>query len=94
MPAYSPKGEIRPLFVNLTPHTATTGRSPLISLMFPTVKDKITTLERTKVVTSDELKDKQPTFLDNAQLERMVRLETKTRQLRHFSTQMPRGTTL
>lgn len=58
MPAYSPKGEIRPLFVNLTPHTATTGRSPLISLMFPTVKDKITTLERTKVVTSDELKDK------------------------------------
>ena len=40
-PAYSPKGEIRPLFVNLTAHTAAMGRSPLISLMFPTVKDKV-----------------------------------------------------
>lgn len=45
-PAYSPRGEIRPLFVNFSPYSATSGRSPLVSIMFPTVKDKITTVNR------------------------------------------------
>lgn len=45
-PAYSPRGEIRPLFVNFSPFSAGTGRSPLVSIMFPTMKDKITTVNR------------------------------------------------
>jgi hypothetical protein len=34
------------MFVNFTPITATSGRSPLVSLMFPTLKDKITNVNR------------------------------------------------
>lgn len=36
------------------------GRSPLISMIFPTVRDKVTTLENTKVIKPTELKDMQP----------------------------------
>jgi hypothetical protein len=35
------KSEIRPLFSRLTPHQAIHARSPLISLIFPPMKDKI-----------------------------------------------------
>lgn len=85
-PAYSPRGEIRPLFVNLTAHTAAQGRSPLISLMFPTIKDKVTTLESTKVINPTELKEMAPQFLANDQLEFMVKQETRSRHQRHYST--------
>ena len=43
---YSPKNEIRPMYVNFTSFGAGSGRSPLISMMFPTLKDKITTVNR------------------------------------------------
>ena len=71
--AYSPKGEIRPLFVNLTAHTAFEGRSPLISMLFPTVKDKVTTLESTKVISPKEMKDMTPRFLAKSELEQLVK---------------------
>ena len=77
-PLYSPKGEIRPLFVNLTPHQSGKGRSPLVSLMFPTVKDKITTLTK-NVESFKTSREHSPEFLDNSELERIVKLETKTR---------------
>ena len=35
------KTEIRPLFTRLTPHGATQSRSPLVSLIFPSMKDKM-----------------------------------------------------
>lgn len=35
------KSEIRPLFSRLTPHGATNSRSPLVSMIFPSQKDKI-----------------------------------------------------
>ena len=85
-PAYSPKGEIRPLFVNLTAHTAAKGRSPLISLMFPTVKDKVTNLENTKVINPTELREMEPQFLANTELESMVKQETRSRHQRAYST--------
>jgi len=34
------KTEIRPLFNRLTPHGATNSRSPLVSMIFPSHKDK------------------------------------------------------
>ena len=34
------KNEIRPLFARLTPHGAVTSRSPLVSMLFPSLKDK------------------------------------------------------
>jgi hypothetical protein len=35
------KTEIRPLFNRLTPHGAVNSRSPLVSMIFPSLKDKI-----------------------------------------------------
>ena len=35
------KSEIRPLFSKLNPHGATNARSPLVSLLFPSRKDKM-----------------------------------------------------
>lgn len=35
----TPAGEIRPLFVNLTPYGAMNNRSPFMSLVFPTKAD-------------------------------------------------------
>ena len=86
-PAYSPKGEIRPLFVNLTCHTAAQGRSPLISMIFPTVRDKVTTLENTKVISPLEMKDMSPQFLGKTELEFLVKQETRNRNhARAYST--------
>ena len=34
------KTEIRPLFNRLTPHGAVNSRSPLVSMIFPSLKDK------------------------------------------------------
>ena len=34
------KTEIRPLFSRLTPHGAVNSRSPLVSMIFPSLKDK------------------------------------------------------
>jgi len=39
------KSEIRPLFCNLSPHGATNSRSPLVSLLFPSRKDKMSLFE-------------------------------------------------
>lgn len=73
---YAPKDEIRPLFVNLTVHTARTGRSPLISLMFPTIKDKITDLSKSRATHAKKFSTSaRPTFLDGSELERLVKLE-------------------
>ena len=35
------KSEIRPLYNRLTPHGAVLCRSPMVSLIFPSLKDKI-----------------------------------------------------
>ncbi len=42
------KREIRPLFTRLTPHGAVKTRSPLISLLFPSAKEKIRIFEEDK----------------------------------------------
>ena len=67
--------------MNLTAYTAGQGRSPLISLMFPTVKDKVTNLENTKVINPSEMREMEPTFLPNSALEIMVKQETRSRHM-------------
>ena len=42
------KREIRPLFARLTPHGAVKTRSPLVSLLFPSSKEKIRIFEEEK----------------------------------------------
>ena len=77
---YSPRDEIRPLFVNINSYTAKSGRSPLISLMFPTHKDMITDVNK---ATQDSARvsprNNSPSFLNNAELEKIVSMETKAR---------------
>jgi hypothetical protein len=87
-PAYSPRGEIRPLFVNFSPYSANMGRSPLVSIMFPTVKDKITTVNRLCEdisSTNPAQSQKSPRFLPALELEKIVKLETKARNFRSIS---------
>jgi len=41
IPLNKTKSEIRPLYNRMTPHGAIYSRSPMVSLIFPSVKDKI-----------------------------------------------------
>jgi len=47
--------------------------------MFPTIKDKVTKIEITKVINPTELKDMEPEFLAGSELEAMVKHETRSR---------------
>ena len=62
------------------------GRSPLISMIFPTVRDKVTTVGHTKVIKPSEMKDMKPAFLGKAELEMLVKHETRSRHNRAYST--------
>ena len=67
----NPKQDIRPLFVNLTPYSATNGRSPLLSLVFPTVKDKINNM-RVEEQKRQKQKSQSPIFLKTEDLEKII----------------------
>ena len=54
--------------------------------MFPTLRDKVSTLENTKVINPTEMREMEPQFLANSQLESMVKQETKSRHQRAYST--------
>lgn len=41
VPIDKTKSEVRPVYHRLTPHGAVLTRSPMVSLIFPSVKDKI-----------------------------------------------------
>lgn len=77
------------MFVNFTPITATSGRSPLVSLMFPTLKDKITDVNRFCEDTPPQTLAKGmagssvPRFLPSIELEKIVRLETVNRNSKY-----------
>lgn len=42
------KSEIRPLYYKLTPHGAVESRSPMVSLIFPSLKDKMRPFKESK----------------------------------------------
>lgn len=77
------------MFVNFTPIAAGTGRSPLVSLMFPTLKDKITTVNRfcedTPAVAFSQGAGNasRPKFLPAIELEKIVKLETLNRNSKY-----------
>jgi hypothetical protein len=78
------------MYVNFTPIAAGTGRSPLVSLMFPTLKDKVTTIERFCEETSPSHSMSQgasvrarPRFLPALELEKIVKLETNNRNSKY-----------
>ena len=77
------KNEIRPLFNRLTPHGATNSRSPLVSMIFPSLKDKI------KIFQDESSKKDQSSsqgpgggnsmYVKRNELEKIVEMETKRR---------------
>ena len=80
------KTEIRPLFSRLTPHGAVNSRSPLVSMIFPSMQDKIKIFQ-------DELGKKEAnqggvntnsTYVKRAELEKIVEMETKRRNPNDF----------
>lgn len=49
-------------------------------MMFPTIKDKITDLSKTRAAQS-QLRSQKPSFLDNSELELLVKNEIKKRNI-------------
>ena len=79
------KTEIRPLYTILTPHGAVNSRSPLVSLIFPSSKDKIRIFE-------DECKKRNTSaktanasmFVKASEMDKIVEEEAKKKGNRSF----------
>ena len=85
---YSPKGEIRPMFANLSSLNAASARSPLVSQMFPTLRDKIKTINRqvemsAHLVSPSNRRLSKPRFLPSLELEKIVQHEVMSRHDSH-----------
>lgn len=65
------KTEIRPLFSRLTPHGAVQSRSPLVSMIFPSLKDKIKIFEE-ESKKKDEQKNQNSMYVKRSELEKIV----------------------
>ena len=80
------KTEIRPLFNRLTPHGAVNSRSPLVSMIFPSMADKIKIFqeESSKKDGIANAGGGTSTFVKRAELEKIVEQETKRRNPNEF----------
>jgi hypothetical protein len=72
------KSEIRPLYSRLTPHGAVNSRSPMVSLIFPSLRDKI------KIFQDDskkgtEMRNHTSVHLKRRELDIIVEQESKKR---------------
>lgn len=73
------KTEIRPLFYKLTPHGATNARSPLISLLFPSMKDKIRVFEE-ESKKRNESKGNRSMIVKPSELDQIIEQESKKKR--------------
>ena len=76
------KTEIRPLFCRLTPHGAVNSRSPLVSMIFPSMKDKMKIFQDEsykKDGTNKQTQNPNSMYVKRAELEKIVEQETKRR---------------
>lgn len=80
------KTEIRPLFQRMTPYGAVNTRSPLVSMIFPSMNDKC------KIFLDEQVKKDQAqgpksnsTYVKRAELEKIVEQETKRRNPQQFN---------
>jgi hypothetical protein len=81
------KTEIRPLFNRLTPHGAVNSRSPLVSMIFPSMADKIKIFQEEssrKDALATNAGGGASTFVKRAELEKIVEQETKRRNPNEF----------
>ena len=74
------KNEIRPLFSRLTSHGAVNSRSPLVSMIFPSMKDKMRIFQDDLVKKDNQQQPKtNSSYVKRAELEKIVEQETKRR---------------
>ncbi|CAI2374604.1 unnamed protein product [Moneuplotes crassus] len=73
------KTEIRPLFYKLTPHGATNARSPLISLLFPSMKDKIRVFEE-ESKKRNEAKGNRSMIVKPTELDQIIEQESRKKK--------------
>ena len=78
------KGEIRPLFNRLTPHGAVNSRSPLVSMIFPSLQDKIKIFseeqgKKDANATTGQGSGANSMYVKRNELEKIVEMETKRR---------------
>ena len=72
------KSEIRPLYSRLTPHGAVNSRSPMVSLIFPSLTDKVKTFQdHTKK--DGEMRSHTAAHLKRRELDMIVEQESKRR---------------
>ena len=65
------KSEIRPLYNRITPHGAVQTRTPMVSLIFPSLKDKMKTFQD-ESKKKGESKPNTSMFVKRQDLERIV----------------------
>ena len=75
------------MFSRLTPHGAVNSRSPLVSMIFPSMSDKIKIFqdELSKKEASQAGANTNSTYVKRAELEKIVEMETKRRNPHEFS---------
>lgn len=78
------KTEIRPLFYKLTPHGATNARSPLVSLLFPSMKDKIRVFEEENKK-RNETKGNQSMIVKPSELDRIIEEESRKKKHKNLN---------
>lgn len=78
------KTEIRPLFYKLTPHGATNARSPLVSLLFPSMKDKIRVFEEENKK-RNETKGNRSMIVKPSELDRIIEEESRKKKHKNLN---------
>jgi hypothetical protein len=82
------KTEIRPLFSRLTPQGALEARSPLVSMIFPSLGDKKKIFQeegsKKDISTSNTGGNANSTYVKRTELEKIVEMETKRRNPGEF----------
>lgn len=72
------KSEIRPLFHRLTPHGAVLSRSPMVSLIFPSLKDKMKSF-KDESKKNQEMRTNSSVHVRRRELDLIVEQESKKR---------------
>ena len=79
------KTEIRPLFSNLTPHGARNSRSPLVSLIFPSMKDKIRVFEEECKKRNESKGNNRSMIVKPSELDQIIEEESRKKKKKNMN---------
>ena len=78
------KSEIRPFYQKMNTSSALNSRSPMVSLIFPSLKDKIRTFEQ-ESKKKEAQRATTSVYVRRRKLEKMVETETRKRNANHWN---------